>query len=77
MRDINRIDKVLKVLGDNWKKLPDWRLSQLICNMQRAAGNDLFYVDDDEFADMVEEYVSIITEEEEQNNEKSNNQSRA
>ena len=77
MRDINRIDKVLKVLGDNWKKLPDWRLSQLICNMQRAAGNDLFYVEDDEFADMVEEYVSIITEEEEQNNERSNNQSRA
>ena len=63
MRDINRIDKVLKVLGDNWKKLPDWRLGQLICNMQKAAGDDLFYVEDDEFADMVEEYVNIITKE--------------
>ena len=65
MRDPKRIDKVLKVLGDNWKKLPDWRLGQLICNMQSAAGDDLFYVEDDEFADMVEEYVNIITEEEE------------
>lgn len=63
MRDPERIDKVLKVLGDNWKKLPDWRFSQLICNMQSAAGDDLFYVEDDEFADMVEEYVNIITEE--------------
>ena len=62
MRDIERIDKVLKVLGDNWKKLPDLRLGQLICNMQRAAGDDLFYVEDDEFANMVEEYVSIMTE---------------
>ena len=62
MRDIKRIDKVLKVLDDNWKKLPDWRLGQLICNMQSAAGDDFFYVEDDEFADMVEEYVGIITE---------------
>ena len=65
MRDIERIDKVLKVLGDNWKKLPDLRFGQLICNMQSAAGDDLFYVEDDEFADMVEEYVGIITEEKE------------
>ena len=77
MRDPERIDKVLKVLGDNWKKLPDLRLGQLICNMQSAAGDDLFYAEDDEFADVVEEYVNIITEEEEQNNERSNNQSRA
>ena len=65
MRDPKRIDKVLKVLGDNWKKLPDLRLGQLICNVQSAAGDDLFYVEDDEFADMIEEYVNIITEEEE------------
>ncbi len=59
MRDPKRIDKVLKVLGDNWKKLPDWRLGQLICNLQSAAGNDLFYVEDDKFIELLEEYFNI------------------
>ena len=63
MRDPERIDRVLKALSDAWHKVPDWRLGQLICNMQSAAGDDLFYVEDDEFADMIEEYVNIITEE--------------
>lgn len=62
MRDPERIDKILKALSVAWHKVPDLRLGQLICNMQSAAGNDLFYVEDDKFADMVEEYVSIITE---------------
>ena len=63
MRDINRIDEVLAALKENWEKVPDWRFGQLISNMQSAAGDDLFYVEDDEFADMVEEYVDIITKE--------------
>lgn len=60
MRNPKRIDEVLNAIKENWEKVPDWRLGQLICNMQRAAGDDLFYVEDDEFADMIEEYVSII-----------------
>ena len=58
MRDPERIDKVLKVLGDNWKKLPDWRFGQLLCNLQSAAGNDLFYVEDDKFVELLEEYFN-------------------
>lgn len=58
MRDPERIDKVLKVLGDNWKKLPDWRFGQLLCNLQSAAGNDLFYMEDDKFIELLEEYFN-------------------
>ena len=56
MRDPERIDRVLKVLGDNWKKVPDWRLMQLMCNLQRACDNDMFFVEDDEFMRLIEEY---------------------
>ena len=42
----------------NWEKVPDWRLGQLFCNLQSAAGNDLFYVEDDEFVELLEEYFN-------------------
>ena len=58
MRDINRIDEVLAALKENWEKVPDWRLGQLLCNLQSAAGNDLFYVEDDEFVELLEEYFN-------------------
>ena len=58
MRDPKRIDRVLKVLGDNWKKVPDWRLMQLMCNLQRACGDDMFYIEDDEFIRLVEEFFA-------------------
>lgn len=32
MRDVNRIDKVLKAIGDVWKQYPDLRLGQLLLN---------------------------------------------
>ena len=56
MRNPDRIDKVLKVIGENWKKVPDWRFMQLMCNLQRACGDDMFYIEDDEFMKLIEEY---------------------
>ena len=58
MRDPNRIDEVLAVLKENWEKVPDWRLGQLICNLQSAAGNDLFYVEDDQFVELINRYFN-------------------
>ena len=55
MRNPARIDIVLKTLGLLWKKVPDWRLGQLICNLQRYKGNDLFYMEDDVFCDLCDE----------------------
>ena len=58
MRDIKRIDEVLAALKENWEKVPDWRLGQLLCNLQSAAGSDLFYVEDDKFVELLEEYFN-------------------
>lgn len=58
MRDIKRIDEVLAALKEGWEKVPDWRLGQLFCNLQRAVGNDLFYVEDDKFVELLKEYFS-------------------
>ena len=55
MRDRNRIDPFLERLGKVWKKVPDWRFGQLMCNLQRMAGHDLFYMEDEDFMDFVDE----------------------
>ena len=35
MRDLNRIPETLKELEILWKRSPDWRLGQLIVNLNR------------------------------------------
>lgn len=47
MRNIDRIDTFLNELGKYWKKVPDWRFMQLICNLQSACGSDMFYMEED------------------------------
>ena len=54
MRDIRRIDRILEVLGDYWKLVPDWRLGQLISNV--FGNNDIFYLEDENFI------ASIVSE---------------
>lgn len=57
MRDINRIDEILADLGEQWKRVPDWRLGQLFNNLQRYAGNDLFYFEDDKLISKIREFL--------------------
>ena len=57
MRDINRIPYVLMSLCALWEQYPDWRLGQLINNMQRKFGNDLFYIEDDKLIEMMEQLI--------------------
>lgn len=47
MRDPERIDKFLVELGERWKKVPDWRFGQLICNI--PFDKDPFFIEEDEF----------------------------
>lgn len=54
MRDPNRIYDVLVAVEALWIKHPDWRFMQLINNVQRAYGNDMFYTEDDKFKDLIE-----------------------
>lgn len=59
MRDPERIDKICNELASLWKSnVPDWRLMQLICNLQSATGSDLFYIEDEDFIKQVEEYFT-------------------
>lgn len=59
MRDPERIEEVLQAISDAWHKVPDWRFGQFICNLQLAETNDLFYVEDDKFIELLEKYFNI------------------
>lgn len=60
MRDINRIDGILASIGEIWKKVPDWRFMQLICNLQSACGQDMFYFEDDRFEEVLHKYFDTV-----------------
>ena len=60
MRDVNRIPHILEQIGEEWKKLPDWRLMQLICNFQRWCGSDGFYIEDDRLVEKLKQFTDEI-----------------
>ena len=60
MRDINRIDEVTKILAVLWKRVPDWRLGQLLNNLQRHENNDLFYYEDRKLLDAIEDMLTEL-----------------
>ncbi len=51
MRDQERIDQILEILGRAWMTVPDYRLCQLMVNL---FGTDPFYVEDDAVARTLE-----------------------
>ena len=56
MRDVKRIDKILKLIGDNWKKHPDYRFGQLLINMGICDDSmRLWHTDDNELGKYLEE----------------------
>ena len=57
MRDPDRIPKILEQLGEEWKKVPDWRLGQFLVNFLSWYGQDPFYLEDDDFIEQVQEYM--------------------
>lgn len=56
-RNPDRIDDVLKQMGELWKKVPDWRFMQLICNFQRYIRQDGFYIEDDRLIKKLKEWM--------------------
>lgn len=58
MRDPNRIDYFCDKLKEYWHLVPDWRFMQLICNLQRAAGSDCFYIEDNQMLNVFEQYFN-------------------
>ena len=58
MRDPNRIPNVCKRLAELWSKVPDWRLGQLFCNIQRMSERDLFFYEDEDLLKFIEQCLS-------------------
>ena len=54
MRNPERIDRILNLIGKVWKKSPDLRFFQLITSM--GFSGDLFYYEDDEFEQWLKEW---------------------
>lgn len=57
MRDINRIDDYCAQLAEMWKRLPDWRFTQLLTNYARENGGISFYMEDEDFFRSLAEYI--------------------
>ena len=54
MREVDRIERILGLLREEWYKHPDTRLGQLVSNLAASAGwtgDDVFYVEDDMIED--------------------------
>lgn len=65
MRKAERIDEFCDRLKEEWKKVPDWRFGQFICNTFSYVSMDervsAFYVEDDRMMELIEEFMHAIT----------------
>lgn len=61
MRDRSRLYPYSNRLAAAWSKVPDWRLSQLMCNFFRYLGRDPFYMEDEEFMSELENFIKEVT----------------
>ena len=57
MRDPKRIPKVLDELRFLWEEVPDWRLGQIFCNLQRRENRDIFFYEDDELIKAIKDMI--------------------
>lgn len=58
MRDANRIDVILSEIKSIWKKYPDLRLGQLICNVVRDPA--LYYIEDEDLIKALKELYKNV-----------------
>lgn len=64
MRDPDRIYYVLDALREVWELVPDWRFMQLMCNLQRMHGSDMFYVEDTKLIEILNDMTKTFDVEE-------------
>lgn len=61
MRDPNRLDNFYENLKKFHKEnVPDWRFGQLISNFQSWYGNDVFYLEENQFMSKLNEFFDGI-----------------
>lgn len=56
MRDPKRIYTIADDLTHCWIKSPDLRLGQIISNVMRSCGTDLFYIEDEDLIRKIKDY---------------------
>lgn len=60
MRNPDRIKHFCDVLAKKWSQVPDWRFTQLICNLFSEIGHDPFYIKDDKMLEIIENYLKEV-----------------
>ena len=58
MRNPKRIDPILELIKEIWHKYPDLRLTQLIMNALKIAG-DPYYIEDDKLQKALKKYKKL------------------
>ena len=51
-----QIDRIVEKLGEAWKKVPDWRLGQLVSNLQGTGPQDVFHLQDERAEELLEAF---------------------
>ncbi len=54
MRDPSRIDKVLNRIKNTWQQNPDLRLGQMLVAYADKENKNLFYIEDEDLAEVIE-----------------------
>lgn len=58
MRNVNRLDGFYNYLKTIHKKyFSDWRFGQLIVNIERWYGRDIFYLEEEDFLQLLDSFV--------------------
>lgn len=57
MRDSKRLNTFYNNLKMYHSSVPDWRFGQLIVNFQRWYGKDIFYLEEDEFINLLYKFM--------------------
>jgi len=57
MRDPDRIPRIIKKLKKVWKMHPDYRLGQLVSNLQGPGVQDVFFMEDEVWEDILEHLI--------------------
>ena len=56
MRDAKRIDKILKIIAEVWKKNPDLRLGQLL--LDAVNFSYLYYIEDEQLTEELQKFAA-------------------
>jgi hypothetical protein len=49
----------MSLIEEGWKKVPDWRFGQLIENLKRYIGQDLFYIEDNVLEEKIKDFFDL------------------